>query len=714
MKNLVYIFAVLCMALLAGCTAAPEMLYVSPEGNDDFPGILEKPLKSFKGARDRIRNMEESHGDITVCFREGTYHFKNTVVLDREDSGSPSRTITYRAMEGEKPVFTSGTRIDGWARISAVDPVYKYLPEEARDQVFVADISHIARPVLHLADGNTGWVDLGKVNVTDYVTTEKFIHGESVEGQMWDPPEEKKYASFSRSMEGLSNADKALIFSIYTADFELQLVPVEEIDGKTLKAATPGGHRLALPEEGQQHGSGDLAFLHNLAEGITAPGLFASYPETGKIYLWTANGTDEIYAPTLNELIRIEGVPAGSEAWFSTSEENPVTNIVFDGITFTNCKYPVWQESDVAAQHDWAILDKDNALLRLRGAENILVKNCTFSKSGGAGIAMDLYAQQNVVEDCHFEYLGYEALRLCGYGIGIKDENRENILRNSEIHHVNEIHEYGAAVVVWNSGFNTIEKNYIHDFTSRAVLLSGPRCRAYCKNNQDLFPPDRVMREQAWPMARWDEIPDTALSTVIMHNDGFRWEEVNGIKELWKDRLSSHFRYLRGNVVRQNRIENGALALFADGIFYITGCAFGETNKILDNYIGNCGVDLPEANVPFRLIYLDGFSGDFDFARNLVYNCRFKFEAVAPYAWWGKMKDSPNLYYQVVSGDEEFGQDDGNICIGGGPDNPINEYLDDYRKMLANLESGDWPSTDMLPGNKEMQAELARVISELE
>ena len=70
------------------------------------------------------------------------------------------------------------------------------------------------------------------------------------------------------------------MFSIYTADFELQILPVAVIDGSTLTTTTPGGHRLALPEEGQTHDSGDLAFIHNLIEGLDGPGKFATYPES--------------------------------------------------------------------------------------------------------------------------------------------------------------------------------------------------------------------------------------------------------------------------------------------------------------------------------------------------------------------------------------------------------------------------------------------------
>jgi hypothetical protein len=694
------------------------ILYVSPDGNDKNSGSLEAPLATFPGARDRVRLIKETAKNIFVYFREGEYFFDKTVILSNEDSGTESQKITFAAYGHEKPVFTSGKHISGWRKIKKNDPYYRFLPEKARDQIFVASIPKDAGMIRHLVDRNSDWLEPGKLNVTKLVTTPKYIHGESVEGQMWDPPEGKKVCTFSNSLEGLSNIDSALIFTIYTADFELQVLPVKKIEGSMLITATAGGHRLALPVEGQKHGSEELAFLHNLAEGIDEPGKWAFYPETGVLYLWPEQGADEIYAPALTELIRVEGVDEGRNAWFSTKKEKPVRNLIFDGITFTNGKQPVWQEGDMAAQHDWAMLDKDNALLRFRGAENCVVKNCIFEKSGGAGLAFDLYAKNNRIENNKFQFLGYEAIRLAGYGIGLKDDNKKNVVTGNEIHHVNEVHQYGAALVLWNTGFNSITDNYFHHFASRAILFSAPRSRAFTKNNQELFPPDRKMREQAWPMARWFEIPDSALATVyyaIEEEDGrelqIRRVEVNGYRQgspggLVADRTCSYFRFLRGNVVEKNVIAYGAEKLFADGIFYVTGCASGEPNKVKNNYIFNTGIGLPLPNIPFRLIYVDGYSGKFIFTQNFAYNCKFRFEVIAMYNWWDEVDSYANIFYDVQG--EEYGK--GNICIGYGENDPQKRNLEDYKTIAKFIDNYQFNYPGELPGRKKLSSELRKVI----
>ena len=205
----------------------------------------------------------------------------------------------------------------------------------------------------------------------------------------------------------------------------------------------------------------------------------------------------------------------------------------------------------------------------------------------------------------------------------------------------------------------------------------------------------------------------------ITIEDGEIWNirrvDVNGYKQgspggLIADRFCSHYRHLRGNVVENNVIGYGAEALYADGIFYITACASGEPNKIRNNYIYNTGKDLPHANIPFRLIYIDGYTGNFKFTENFAYNCKFRFEVTAMYNWWDEVENYANLFYQVVG--EEYG--DHNICIGQGPNNPAISYIDNYKQMLHMLENYDWNGPEQLPGSSLLIETLQSVISEIE
>ncbi len=94
--------------------SAGVSIYVSPQGSDQNVGTIENPLASFKGARDKIREIKTQSGlptgGITVYIRGGEYGVTDTLYLTEEDSGTAQSPVIYKAYENEKPIFTGGYR----------------------------------------------------------------------------------------------------------------------------------------------------------------------------------------------------------------------------------------------------------------------------------------------------------------------------------------------------------------------------------------------------------------------------------------------------------------------------------------------------------------------------------------------------------------------------------------------------------------------------
>jgi hypothetical protein len=501
--------------------------------------------------------------DITVLIGGGTYTISETVVFDLRDSGSANQKITYKALPGETPVFTSGVKINGRNRMTPADSGYSFLPSNARGHVFVADLPEGWRQVRNLVDLNANWLDRGRIGVTRYIATQHFKYDKWIDGEMWDPPAEKKVQEYSKSMERLSNADDALDLRIWTSDWNMNLLPVASIKGNTLTTTVPGTYRLAIPwnffgrrkigHRIVERYEGELCWIENLLEGLDAPGKWVCNTRTNQLYLWPVSYSLDVFAPGLIELVRVEGQ---IDYWGST--DTTVQYLTFDGITFTNGERAIWQEGDAGIQHDWGMIDKANALLRFRGVENCTVRNCTFRKSGGAGVRFDLHAQRNSVDNCLFEYLGFEAVHFCSYGSGQKDVNKGNRQVNSEVHNVGRIQWDSPAIVVWNNGYNHIACNYVHHCPYNALLLAAPRSWA--------FNPHYPTREQGWPVARWREIPPEAQ---------VEWVLRNGLRNIPEkaDRICAHYRYLRGNLIEGNTLRNISDGLRGDGVFYVSGSA---------------------------------------------------------------------------------------------------------------------------------------------
>ena len=57
-------------------------------------------------AKEKVRDLPKTGGDIVVEIADGTYFLENTIEFTPEDSGSDECTIYYKAAEGANPVIS--------------------------------------------------------------------------------------------------------------------------------------------------------------------------------------------------------------------------------------------------------------------------------------------------------------------------------------------------------------------------------------------------------------------------------------------------------------------------------------------------------------------------------------------------------------------------------------------------------------------------------
>lgn len=120
------------LAAIVGCLPAalhaasgPQVLYVSPNGNDAWSGKLaapdaaqsDGPLASLAGARDAIRKLKAAGplaAPIEVRVRGGIYRPQEMVTFQSQDSGTATCPISYVACAHETPVLSGGVPITGF------------------------------------------------------------------------------------------------------------------------------------------------------------------------------------------------------------------------------------------------------------------------------------------------------------------------------------------------------------------------------------------------------------------------------------------------------------------------------------------------------------------------------------------------------------------------------------------------------------------------
>jgi hypothetical protein len=89
--------------------------YVSPNGEDNNPGTLEKPFATIQHAQDIVRLINQNmKSDINVYLRGGTYFLSESLSFTSEDSGSNGYNINYKAYQKEIPVINGGLEISGF------------------------------------------------------------------------------------------------------------------------------------------------------------------------------------------------------------------------------------------------------------------------------------------------------------------------------------------------------------------------------------------------------------------------------------------------------------------------------------------------------------------------------------------------------------------------------------------------------------------------
>lgn len=101
-------------------------VYVSPEGDDQNPGTLERPFKTIAKARDVVRSMlGTGSGDIIVTLRGGTYPQTSTLTFTEADSGKGGFYVKYMAYPNERPLITGGQPLTSpWTLFDADRNIY--------------------------------------------------------------------------------------------------------------------------------------------------------------------------------------------------------------------------------------------------------------------------------------------------------------------------------------------------------------------------------------------------------------------------------------------------------------------------------------------------------------------------------------------------------------------------------------------------------------
>ena len=592
-------------------------IYVSLQGNDKNPGTKEAPFntlnRAIKQAREwRRLNWPEVAGGIYIRLEEGVYAQRNSLFLRPEDSGTPDSPTVICAVDGAHPVISGGVAVTGWKR-GCNHPA---IPEKLKQKIWSAEAPLIGN---RRVETRQMWVNGHKVQ-----RAAQFPDGGLERMIDFNPEEQTITIPVSQSVnpERLQNAGQ--LEMIVHQRWAIAILRVKSIDAKDGQAVVrfhepeshlEFAHPWPQPVIGGEKGNSSFC-LTNALELLDQPGeWFQEYP-SGTIYYYPQAGenmeTAEVIIPALETLVTIDGTLS-----------RPVKHIQFNGITFAHTSWmrPSFQ-GHVTLQGGFPLLDayklqepglpekaelenqawitRPETAIRVRGAEHIDFKHCTFRHLSSTGLDYEWAVSSSGIENCVFTDIGGTALlvgafpdggfethipfipadvrELCSH-ITIRNNFISNVtnedwgcvgigagyVRNMDISHNEVCHlNYSGICVGWGwtsleSGMcnNRIEANYVHHFARRLYDAGG----LYTLSNQ----PGSVMRNNRIehlieaPYATNDRAfyiyLDEATDGYTMENNWCPTERFDsnrpGKKNVWKNngpQVADSIKYKAGRI----------------------------------------------------------------------------------------------------------------------------------------------------------------------
>ena len=592
-------------------------IYVSLQGNDKNPGTKEAPFytlnRAIKQAREwRRLNRPEVAGGIYIRLEEGVYAQRNSLFLRPEDSGTPDSPTVICAVDGAHPVISGGVAVTGWKR-GCNHPA---IPEKLRQKIWSAEAPLIGN---RRVETRQMWVNGHKVQ-----RAAQFPDGGLEQMIDFNPEEQTITIPVSQSVNPKRLQNAGQLEMIVHQRWAIAILRVKSIDAKDGQAVVrfhepeshlEFAHPWPQPVIGGEKGNSSFC-LTNALELLDQPGeWFQEYP-SGTIYYYPQAGenmeTAEVIIPALETLVTIDGTLS-----------RPVKHIQFNGITFEHTSWmrPSYQ-GHVTLQGGFPLLDayklqepglpekaelenqawiiRPETAIRVRGAEHIDFKHCTFRHLSSTGLDYEWAVTASSVEDCQFTDIGGTALlvgafpdggfethvpfipadvrELCSH-ITIRNNFISNVtnedwgcvgigagyVRNMDISHNEVCHlNYSGICVGWGwtsleSGMcnNRIEANYVHHFARRLYDAGG----LYTLSNQ----PGSVMRNNRIehlieaPYATNDRAfyiyLDEATDGYTMENNWCPTERFDsnrpGKKNVWKNngpQVADSIKYKAGRI----------------------------------------------------------------------------------------------------------------------------------------------------------------------
>ena len=334
--------------------------YVSPTGSDSNDGSQANPFKTLAKAKEVVRTLPKTGGDIVVQIADGFYPVDETLVFDKEDSGSATCTIRYEAAPGAKPVISGGEMLDKgvWTEATGLTQtggLTAYKTTLNRDEKLRAIYVNDKRANMTLSgtisSGNRTTTGTPKVSFTGTDNPWAWQNGNNIPAAI----------VFSASVgltkdtknpqnieaESLGGARWARPFVCF-ASAEAAPTASNMTGGTMLRFQMPYAAISQSLSNNTQYNPNNNQVIRNAFEFLNKRGDFYFDQAESTLYYIPLEGEDintaDVVIPKLETIVDLRGIPVGDRLNpQANSDAGRVTNITFDGLTFAHSDYKLYE-----------------------------------------------------------------------------------------------------------------------------------------------------------------------------------------------------------------------------------------------------------------------------------------------------------------------------------------------------------------------------------
>ncbi|HBP38152.1 MAG TPA: hypothetical protein DD640_05320 [Clostridiales bacterium] len=444
-----------------------KVIYIAPEGRDDWSGSLcspapdfgDGPLASVERAGQIVRSLDKSIlAAVHVVIRGGTYYLDQPWRLSGLDSGTMDCPVFYEAWPGERPVISGGVAVSGWQET--------------------------------LRNGLRIWVAPAQGHVFHnlWANGERRLRPRFPKSGLLrtvGPSPGSFYEGTNEFMVGTENlrhfADQDAVEMVYFAVWTESRLPIRTIDWE--KGIVHTGLRSAM-------NACDVAcsshyYYDNVFEELDTPGQWYLNRSENKLYYLPLEGetldNTQIVAARLVHVLEVAG-----------TRDNPVAHIHFTGLTFQHTEWWRTPESrifrwdirkldppserdigvvlladDKAADHQAAI--SCEAALDFIWTRSCRITGCTISETGSYGIALGIGCTNNQISRCLISDHGGGGVKIGTQQFEVADAAGYNVISDCEIRDCAEVFHSAVGVWIGHSAYNQLIHNAIHDMSYSGI-----------------------------------------------------------------------------------------------------------------------------------------------------------------------------------------------------------------------------------------------------